>query len=117
MRQPHERLCLENRLAGFPDTASLPCYVLEDGRRVLSSRGLQSATGMSSSSTGGEEAGSRLDRMLGTKWFKSLLNKDLESGLSAPIKFSWQGKIIYGFPAETLTGICKVLEFWLPISN
>ena len=87
----------------------IPCYVLEDGRRVLSSRGLQGATGMSQVRTEVEQPGSRLDRMLGTDWFKSLINSELTSDLSNPIKFQYRGKMIYGFPAETLTALCKAL--------
>lgn len=89
----------------FPDDISIPCYVLEDGRRLLSSRSLQTATLMSDNKASGE----KVARTLATNWFKSLVNNKLEAALTNPIKFIYKGTVIYGYPAETLTALCKAL--------
>ena len=90
----------------------IPCYVLEDGRRVLSQRGLQAGIGMSTS--GGSKPGEQ--RIVG--FLESLMSKGIEiSELVArsrlPIVFipTGGGGPAYGYEATILTDICDaVLE-------
>jgi hypothetical protein len=52
---------------------SIPCYVLEDGRRVLSSRGMQSALKMVDETQENKKtSGTRLDRYLNQKNARTL---------------------------------------------
>lgn len=90
----------------------IPCYVLEDGTRVLSQRGLQTGLGMSigGSSRPGEQ------RMVG--FVKGMAQrgldiKDLATRMSEPIKFipTGGGAVAFGYEATILADICDaVLE-------
>src|SRR5947209_16609927 len=60
----------------------IPCYVLDDGRRVITQRGFQAALGMNAS--GGAR---RLLKFVGQLAAKGIDTKDLEARVSEPIKF------------------------------
>ncbi|CAH2911485.1 MAG: Phage protein [uncultured Paraburkholderia sp.] len=94
----------------------IPCYVLEDGTRVLSQRGLQTGIGMSVS--GGSKSGEqRLVSFLASLAEKTNENKDLSSRigaiatrLRAPLKFRLQtGVPAFGFEATILADICDAV--------
>lgn len=56
---------------------SIPCYVLEDGKRVLSGRGMQSALKMVDETTENKKtSGARLDRYLNQKTLEPFIYKD-----------------------------------------
>ncbi len=88
----------------------IPCYVLDDGTRVLSQRGLQSGIGMSMSggSTVGEQ---RIAVFLDGLHSKGIEIKDLAARIRNPIKFrnARGGAVIYGFEATILADICDVI--------
>lgn len=46
---------------------TIPCYVLEDGTRILSGRGLQEALKMTDAEEGKQTSGTRLARYLNQK--------------------------------------------------
>lgn len=52
----------------------LPCYVLEDGTRVISGRGMQNVLKISPDTQKSEELkpGGELARFIGSKWFNEL---------------------------------------------
>ena len=56
-----------------------------------------------------KESGAKVARTLATNWFKSLVDSNIEVALTTPIKFIYKGTVIYGYPAETLTALCKTL--------
>ena len=61
----------------------IPCYVLEDGTRVLSGRGMQEALKMvDEAEEGRQTAGTRLSRYLSQKSLKPFIYKDKEDKLS-----------------------------------
>ena len=98
-------------VAGTPDNplviggVSIPCYVLEDGTRVLVGRGMASGLGMSSSD------GERLGRFVGSKSIKPHISKELEVAIDDPVKFSAPGGLSRGYPATLLVDLCNaVLE-------
>src|SRR5580692_4698450 len=72
---------LPRALCGSPDhplrigEVEMPCYVLEDGTRLLAQRGLQSGLGMSTS--GGSGGAHRLARFVGSLEAKGLNAKGL----------------------------------------
>lgn len=95
---------------------AIPCYVLEDGTRVLSQRGLQTSLGMSiSGGSGGEQ---RIVVLLTKIAQQSISNQeltaridDLVSRIKTPLKFRpiSGGSIAFGFEATLLADICDVM--------
>lgn len=87
--------------------ARIPCYVLEDGRRVLNQSSLVAALGMShggSYSRGGD----RLAKFVGQDRLKPFVSQDLIDRTVRPIKFKApNGKVSYGYEATVLADICE----------
>ncbi|UWQ25876.1 P63C domain-containing protein [Leisingera aquaemixtae] len=90
--------------------AEIPCYVLEDGRRVLSLRGMISALGMSGGSSSGGE-GDRLVRFTDGKTISQFVSQNLEEKISNPIRFRSPhgGGTITGYDAVLLPELCEVV--------
>lgn len=87
----------------------IPCYVLEDGTRVLSQNGLQTSIGMSlSGGMGGEQ---RIATLLSKIEEKGLSINNLSARIKSPILFRplHGGNVGYGFEATVLADICDVL--------
>ena len=87
--------------------AEIPCFVLEDGRRVISGRGLTSAIGM-------KGRGQGVARIAGHKLINLNENKDLVLAIENPIKFvgrSPKGLLAPsdGFEAIILQEVCEAL--------
>lgn len=100
---------------GSPDSPlrigdiEIPCYVLEDGRRVLHQRGMVKALGMSrgGSSRGG---GDRFAYFVMQKALKEYVSQDLLSASTDPIKFRAPNKkMAYGYEATVLADICDAI--------
>ncbi len=95
----------------------IPCYVLENGTRVLSQRGIQSGIGMSTS--GGSKVGEqRMVSFLVSLAQKTISNNELSvrieelaNRMRNPIRFTHPsgGKIAYGYEATILADICDVI--------
>lgn len=83
----------------------IPCYVLENGQRVLSQAGIIKSLGMSSTGT------DRLGTFLSQERFNTLINNDLTERMSVPIKFSNPngGPSIIGYEATVLVDICDII--------
>ena len=83
----------------------IPCYVLNDGRRVLSQRGLQTSIGLSGSGGAGAH---RMARFIERLQLKGLPAKELTVRINEPALFSptHGGKHAYGYEAEVLPEIC-----------
>jgi hypothetical protein len=89
----------------------IPCYVLDDERRVLVQRGLQTGIGMSTS--GGVGGAHRMARFIASLEAKGVHTNDLSVRMSNPILFrlASRGAMAYGYEATILTEICDaVLE-------
>ena len=104
-------------IAGAPDRPlvigeiEIPCYVLENEKRVLAQRALQSGIGMSTS--GGTGGAHRLARFIESFKKKGLDLTDLFVRIRSPVFFqpSGFGKPAYGYEATVLPEICDaVLE-------
>ncbi|RQU40215.1 hypothetical protein DF147_21560 [Burkholderia cenocepacia] len=82
----------------------IPCYVLEDGTRVLSQRGLIAGLGMQ---TGAE----RLANFLGGKAVSPFVTNELMAAIQSPIVFlaPHGGVPVYGYPATILADICEMV--------
>lgn len=89
----------------------IPCYVLDDGRRVLSQSGLQAGIGMSKS--GGVQGKQRIVTFIENLESKGLQTNELSARCAMPIEFRVKsgGRTVYGFEADILADICDaVLE-------
>lgn len=91
----------------------IPCYVLEDGRRVLSQRGLQTGLGMSisggSAGRGGGEH--RMARFVMSLAAKGLPVEELLTRIIKPILFRIPGisAPAYGYEATIITDLCDAI--------
>lgn len=89
--------------------AAVECYVLEDGTRVLSGRGMQSAIGL-----GGEARthGSKLRALLDQVDLKPFVNSDLAMAMANPVRFvrpGRGGKPAVAFEATLLIDLCEAI--------
>ena len=84
---------------------TLPCYVLEDGTRVLSGRGMQEALKIVEQD-GVQASGTRLIRYLNQKSLEPFIYKGKEPGHYDPI-ICYKGDLkINGYEATVLTDLC-----------
>jgi len=84
----------------------IPCYVLENGMRVLSGRGMQSALAL------GQGHGTLLKTFLDKDSLKPYINDELAMVLSNPVKFirpGRGGKTALGYEATILADICDAV--------
>lgn len=84
----------------------IPCYVLDDGTRVISGRGVQEALKMVDAEDGKRTAGTRLARYLSQKSLNPFITKYLESDHFQPIICTDLGHTIHGYKADALADIC-----------
>jgi hypothetical protein len=89
----------------------IPCYVLNDGRRVLVQRGMMGALGMKQG-TAGRGGGDRLAKFAATKAINPFVSEKLAEVIKNPIVFHIpKGGKAYGYEATTLADLCDaVLE-------
>lgn len=90
---------------------SIPCYVLEDGRRVLSLGGMVRALGMSIGGAGGGQ-GDRLGKFLAGKTISSFVSNDLTNRMKDQIirlRSPTGGVIATGYEATILPDICDAV--------
>lgn len=90
----------EINLAGYV----IPCYVLEDGTRVLSGRGMQNALKMVDDKT---SSGKRLDRYLDQKSLEPFIYKEKDRSMFEPLECYKGDKKVNGYEATILADICE----------
>jgi hypothetical protein len=87
----------------------IPCYVLEDGRRVLIQTGMITALGMSHGGTGGQ-GGDRLAKFATGKGLNPFITQELQDRTAHPILFrTMGGSLAYGYEATVLADICEAV--------
>lgn len=86
----------------------LPCYVLEDGRRVIIQRSVITALDMKQG-TAGRGGGDRLAKFASTKGIAPFVVDELREKLTSPIKFRAQGSTAYGYEATILADLCDAV--------
>lgn len=86
----------------------IPCYVLDDGRRVLSQRGLVSAMDMK---RGGRDGGDRLSHWAASKSVSPFISDTLRAAIDSPIVFgiSSGGTPAHGYEATIINEICDAV--------
>lgn len=101
-------------LCGSPDRPlkiaglEVRCYVLEDGRRVITQAGMLTALTMSQG-TATKGGGDRIANFLGTKSLKVCVSKELSEVITTPIRFKAHGTWAYGYEATILSEICELV--------
>lgn len=85
---------------------SIPCYVLDDGTRVLSGRKMQEALKIVDTEDGKQTTGTRLQRYLDQKTLKPFIYKDREPGHFEPIECYKGSQKINGYEATVLADLC-----------
>jgi hypothetical protein len=99
-------------LWGSPDrplrigNLEIPAYVLEDGTRVLSGRGMQTALQL------GQSHGSKLKKLLSSANIKPHITNALAMALDKPLRFvrpGRGGKLAVGYEATILPDICDAI--------
>jgi hypothetical protein len=89
--------------------SEIPCYVLNDGRRVLHQRGMVNAIGMSRGSSGGT-GGDRLAKFVAGDRLKDFVSQELRAVTENPVKFRVaSGHMAYGYEATVLADICDAV--------
>ena len=87
----------------------IPCYVLEDGRRVLHQTGMVSALGMSRGGSN-KRGGDRLAKFVAGKALQAFITSELAEVTQNPIKFRTpSGNLAYGYEATILADICEAV--------
>lgn len=112
---PDSRAALRLAKYGAPDrplrigSIEIPCYVLQDGTRVLAQRGLQSGLGLSEG--GGKTGARRIVELLDSLQQKEIDIRDLVVRANSPIRFlpPHGGNAADGFEATILPDVCAVL--------
>jgi hypothetical protein len=101
---------------GSPDSplrlngVEIPCYVLADGRRVITQRGLQQALGLSTG--GGSRGARRIPALIANLRRKGLDVKDLAARSDNDIRFlppKKGGNPALAYEADILEGLCTAL--------
>lgn len=86
--------------------AELPCYVLNNGTRVLSQQGMLDSLAMSRG-----DGGERLATFVAQKRLKPFVSNKLTAGSTAPIRFIpvGGGPEVYGYEATVLADLCTAV--------
>ncbi len=94
---------------GVLKLGSIPCYVLEDRRRVLSQGGMLQALGMKPGSNP-RLGGTRLANFVLGKGIVPFVGESLAAAIKSPIRFKTQrGAVAYGYEATILVDLCKAV--------
>jgi P63C domain len=88
----------------------IPCYVLDDGRRVLSLGGMIQALGMSTGGAGGKQ-GDRLVQFATGKLISPFISSDLLNRMENAIRFRAPtgGSLATGYEATILPDLCEAV--------
>ncbi len=96
------------RIGDGEGAIEIPCYVLENGKRVLYQRAMVDALDMSRGSSGGS-GGDRLAKFVTGNAIKPFMEDKLQS-VTEPIKFRTpSGNLGYGYDATILADICEAV--------
>lgn len=87
----------------------IPCYVLDDGTRVISQRGMVAGLGMKYGSRAG--GADRLTSFAQGKSISPFINNALLVLLESPIRFTHSagGGVAFGYPATLLADLCDAI--------
>lgn len=89
--------------------AEIPCYVLDNGMRVLSQRGTLSGLNLSQGSSPTGVGGDRLVRFSQGNRISPFISSELKALIEKPILFRSGGGTAFGYPATILPDICDAI--------
>ena len=111
----HERETdLPKATHGSPDhplrigSMEIPCYVLDNGKRVITQSGVLIALDMSQG-TATKGGGDRISNFVNTKSIKPFASNGLLDMITEPIKFRAQAGMAYGYDATILPELCEAI--------
>lgn len=89
----------------------IPCYVTENGQRLLTSRRMQAALKIAdeTTKTGGQVSGTRMDRFFTQKSLQPLFDKLPDRAILEPIQAKYKSRKIIGYDAKILPDICNLM--------
>lgn len=98
------------KLAGI----EIPCYVLEDGRRVIIQSGVMKALNMAQGTASKRGDGDRLERFITTKGVNKFVTGHLAEMITHPLKLrvasmGKTGVLAYGYDASVLTDLVNAI--------
>ena len=99
---------------GSPDhplrigSMEIPCYVLDNGKRVITQSGVLVALDMSPG-TATKGGGDRIGNFVNTKSIKPFASSVLLEMITEPIKFRAQAGMAYGYDATILPELCEAV--------
>jgi len=105
---PEKKVLPKAEYRGFLKIADMkiPCFVLDDGRRVISGRGITAAIGM-------KGRGQGIARIAGHRIIEGIENNKLSVAIQNPIKFTGRSPKIDipsdGFEATVLQELCEAI--------
>lgn len=83
----------------------IPCYVLDNGLRVISQRGMLKALGLGRG--GSSQGGDRLANFASGNRLKEFITNDIIAVIENPIRFDRQGSEAFGYEATVLQQIVR----------
>ena len=87
----------------------IPCYVLEDGRRILTQKGMMDAIGIANGGAR-EIRGERLARFVGSERLKPFVGDKLQEVSDSLVVFRTpSGQKAYGYEASILIDLCNAI--------
>lgn len=86
----------------------IPCYVLDDGRSVITQGGMLSALKMSQG-TATKGGGDRIANFANTKSISPFVSSALSEMIKNPIRFKYTGQLAYGYEATILPELCDAV--------
>ena len=86
----------------------IPCYVLDDGRSVVTQGGMLSALKMSPG-TATKGGGDRIANFASTKAISPFISNNLRGMITQPIRFKYKGQLAYGYEATILPELCSAV--------
>lgn len=99
---------------GSPDrplrigSLEIPCYVLDDGRRVVTQSGMLIALDMSPG-TATKGGGDRIANFANTKAISPFVSSNLMEMITKPLRFRAHGTMAYGYEATILPELCDAI--------
>ncbi len=88
----------------------IPCYILEDGTRVLVRNSMVNALDMKTGTATASTKGDRLTKFLATKSLRDFVTPELAKAIHDPIRFRTPtGTEAFGYEATVLADICEVV--------
>jgi hypothetical protein len=86
----------------------IPCFVLDNGKRVITQAGMLSALAMSQG-TATKGGGDRMSNFISTKAISPFISNSLREMITNPMKFRAQGNMAYAYEAILLPEICDAV--------